>query len=117
MGNSGSLSGQFDKAIASGNVIAAELAARELGSLDLKQALRLLALVALRPDPLGRRERWTTRWLVHYLDERPNTTINEVLLIAPLLAALGGPAHQTAEASLLAMAETASGGRRERVPS
>jgi hypothetical protein len=102
----------FKRAIEHDNLILAEGMARELGQITLAEALDLTVLV-LRKEP-GRRSSYTVRWLRRLLEERPQTTIEEAALAASALAALAGPAHAHAYATLSGMAETATGGPRRR---
>jgi hypothetical protein len=87
----------------------AETTARELGRLGLVDALELTALIALK-DP-RRKSRAAVRWLQRLGEERA-VTIDECAMATAALAALGGPAHDAAVASLRALAGTASGNRR-----
>ncbi len=98
MGEHGSAYGNFTRAIEVGNVVAAELAARELGSLRLVDALELVALVA-RKGP-SRSRRMAARWLERWLTETETPTIDDAVMVAGCLAALGGGAHENALWSL-----------------
>ena len=80
----------------------AEATAREVGVIDLREALELTALVAERDRP--RSERYTVRWLSRYLDSANAATIDDVAFVAACLAALGGPRHAEALAVLRAVA-------------
>jgi hypothetical protein len=51
----------FRRALERGNLVVAEITARDLGGLDLKDALELTALIALRDRPRGQRA--GARWL------------------------------------------------------
>ena len=84
----------FRRAIERGNLVSAELEAREAGRLDLDEALELTALVALRDRPRSRR--LAVRWLERWLEEQRAPLIDEVVLLAGSLAALGGPLHAEA---------------------
>jgi hypothetical protein len=64
------------------------MTARELGRITLDESLALTALV-VQKDP-GRRSRYTVRWLLRLLEEDKNLTIDEAVLAASALAALGG---------------------------
>jgi NAD(P)H-dependent FMN reductase len=75
---------------------------REMGRVSLGEALELTALIALK-DP-RRRSRAAARWLGRLLEEHPRATIEELALAAAALAALGGPGHDDAAASLVALA-------------
>jgi hypothetical protein len=99
----------FARAIERGNVVIAEMAAREVGSLTLGEALALTALV-VQKDP-GRRSRYVLRWLRRLLEEDECLTIDEAALAVSALAALGGRGHAEALSALLAVAERATGQR------
>jgi hypothetical protein len=64
----GSATTRFRRAVERGSVINAELAARELGQLDLTDALSLLLLYAATDDT--RFERAATRWIARLCIER-----------------------------------------------
>jgi hypothetical protein len=53
-------------------------------------ALELTAMIALRDYDRGRRA--GARWLQRWLDETPSVTIDEAVMVAGCLVALGGPA-------------------------
>jgi hypothetical protein len=55
----------FRRAIATDNLVAAELDARLMGDVSLVEALELTALVALRDPP--RHPRYAARWLSRWL--------------------------------------------------
>jgi hypothetical protein len=96
----------FNRAVENGNVLVAEMTARELGQITLDEALALTALV-VQKDP-GRRSGYTVRWLLRLLEEDENLTVEEAVLAASALAALGGRGHEEAVATLSAMAERAA---------
>jgi hypothetical protein len=96
----------FRRAVENGNVLVAEMTARELGRITLEEALALTVLVVER-DP-GRRSRYAVRWLLRLLQEDENLTIEDAGLAASALAALGGRGHAEALATLSAMAERAT---------
>jgi len=98
LGEHGSPRPKFWRALETGSLVLAELTARECGHLDLDESVRLTALVALHDRDRG--ERWAKRWLARYLAERPAATLDDVLLSATCLRALGGPAHAEALAAL-----------------
>ena len=100
----------FRRASEHGNLILAEGMARELGQITLPEALDLAALIAHK-DP-RRHSRYAVRWLRRLLDEHDRMTIEEATLAASALLALGGPAHEQALSTLLALAERASSQRR-----
>ena len=106
MGEHGHTSTVFKRAIERGNVVAAELALREAGQVDLGDALEFVVLVALRDRPRSRR--MCVRWLERYVGETPGVEIETVAGVAGLLAALGGPDHLRAASALRGMAERAT---------
>ena len=55
----------FRRALERGNLLVVEATAREVGTIDLTDALELTALIALRDRPRGQRAgaRWLQRWL------------------------------------------------------
>jgi hypothetical protein len=73
----------FKRAIERGNLLIAEMTARELGRLTLADALDLLGLV-VEKDP-ERRDRFAVRWLSRLIEEDPRLTL-----------ALDGRAHEQA---------------------
>jgi hypothetical protein len=101
----------FKRAIQRRNVVAALAAARELPQLSLVDALELTLLVA-RKDP-RRHQRVAARWLLRYLEEDPEATIEEAALAASSLAAIPGAGYLEAAQTLKAMAERATRRRRE----
>jgi len=78
----------FQKALQRGNVLAAVAAAKELPQLSLLDALELTLLIA-RKDP-RRHQRVAARWLLRFLEEHPDVTIEEAGLAASCLIALTG---------------------------
>ena len=100
----------FKRAIERGNVLVADMTAREIGRISLLEALELTALIALK-DP-RRRARVAARWLLRLLEEHDRATIEEAVLAAGALAALGGPGHDEAHAALAAMTERVTSERR-----
>ena len=81
----------FRRALEHGNLLLAEATAREVGRLDLDEALELTALIAARDRERGRR--YALRWLARWLEEA-NGTIEDAVMVAGGLAALGGPRHE-----------------------
>jgi hypothetical protein len=106
LGDHGHARAAFRRAIERGNLVVAEIEARDIGQLDLGEALELTALVSLRDAERGRR--YAMRWLARWLDESPAATLTEAAFAVGALGALGGPGHGEALASLRAMAERAS---------
>jgi hypothetical protein len=78
---------------------------------QLIDALELTLLVA-RNDP-RRHRRIAARWLLRYLEEDPEATIEEATLAASSLLALTGVGYLEAAQTLKAMAERATRRRRE----
>jgi hypothetical protein len=62
----------FKRAIENGNLVVAEMTAREVGRLTLHESLAFTGLV-VRKDP-GRRSGYTVRWLLRLLEEDENLT-------------------------------------------
>jgi hypothetical protein len=87
-------------------------AAKELPPLTLADALELTILIA-RKDP-RRHPRVAARWLLRYLEECDEATIDEAAMVAACLAALAGDRYRDAALSLRAMAERATSRRRAR---
>jgi hypothetical protein len=96
----------FHRAIERGNLMLAETTAREMGHVDLGEALELVALIA-RHDP-RRHGRAGARWMRIYLDARTAAGLDDVVFVAGCLSALGGREHEAAMASLRAVARTAN---------
>jgi hypothetical protein len=90
----------FKRAIENGNLVVAEMTAREVGRLTLHESLAFTGLV-VRKDP-GRRSGYTVRWLLRLLEEDENLTIEEAVLAASALAALGGRGHEETFSTLSA---------------
>jgi hypothetical protein len=97
----------FARAVERGNLVVAEITARELGRLDLKDALELTALIAVHDRDRGRRA--AMRWLRWWLGAR-EPTLDETLVVVACLGALGGPGHQRALSALRDTAASATGG-------
>lgn len=93
----------FRRALERGNLVAAELAAREAGGLGLSEALELTALVALRDRERG--HRYALRWLARWLEEA-GATLDDTVIVVGCLAALGGPSHHRALQALRAAGAT-----------
>jgi hypothetical protein len=85
MTSQGTAHGRFQRAIHRRHVLAAEMAAREMGGLSLADALLLCELLA-NTDP-ARYERAALRWLQRFIDERL-PPLTEVALAASALAEL-----------------------------
>jgi hypothetical protein len=74
--------------------LVAEATAKELPPLNLVNALELTILIA-RKDP-RRHPRVAARWLLRYLEDCHDATIDEVAMVASCLAALLGDRHRDA---------------------
>jgi hypothetical protein len=99
----------FRRAIERGNLLVAEMTAREIGKVSLIEALELTALIALKDPP--RHGRAGTRWLRKYLEEFPGAGLDDAAFVVGALSALGGPQHDAAAVALRAMASRASSGQ------
>lgn len=106
MGSASSPLPRFRAAIERGSLIQAEAAARELGGLQLDDALRLVLLLHREHD--GRYERAAVRFLGRVLSEHPGIgfTLADTLLDG--LSELDGPAADVAR-SRMALALRAAG--------
>ena len=100
----------FPEALEHGNLMLAEVTAREVGHIDLSEALELTALIALRDRP--RASSYGVRWLQRYVEAGGAVTIEEVSFVADCPAALGGLNHETALTALRDMAKRATSPRR-----
>jgi hypothetical protein len=85
MTSQGTAHGRFQRAINRRHLLAAEMAAREMGGLSLADALLLCDLLA-NADP-QRYERAALRWLERFINERL-PPLTEVALAAAALAEL-----------------------------
>jgi hypothetical protein len=104
--------GILRRALKRRDLLGAVAAAKELPPLSLSDALELTILIA-RKDP-RRHPRVAARWLLRYLEECDQATIDEAAMVASCLAALAGNCYQDAALSLRAMAERATSRRRSR---
>jgi hypothetical protein len=102
----------FRRALQRGNLTVAEAVSKELPPLDLTNALELTILIACK-DP-RRHPRVAARWLLRYLEECPEATIDEAVMVAACLAALAGDRYQDASLTLRAVAERATSRKRTR---
>ena len=91
----------FRRAVDRGNLVVAEIEAREVGKLDLSEALELTALIALRDRERSRRV--AARWLQRWLEETKTPTIEDAAMVAGCLSGLGGIRHTEALATLRAL--------------
>ena len=92
----------FKRAIERGSYLVAVTTAREVGRLDLAEALELLNLIALHEPALY--DRAARRWLARLLDERQDVTVLDLQLAAAALAALPTASHDGALAVLRVVA-------------
>jgi hypothetical protein len=74
-----------------------------VGRTSLAEALELTMLIA-RKDP-RRHPRVAARWLLRYLEESGDVTVEEAAIVVTSLAALTGRGGETAVQTLRAMAE------------
>jgi hypothetical protein len=102
----------FRRALQRGNLTVAEAVSKELPPLDLADALELTILIACK-DP-RRHPRVAARWLLRYLEDCPEVTIDEAAMVSACLAALAGDRYQDAALALRTMAERATSRRRTR---
>jgi hypothetical protein len=87
MTSQGTAHGRFQRAIQRRHLNAAEMAARELGGLNLAEALDLTLL--MRDTDRWRYERAAVRWLERFIEER-RPTLGEIVLAGAALANVGG---------------------------
>jgi hypothetical protein len=97
----------FRRALERGNALVAEMTARELGHISLREALELTALVARHDRVRG--SRLAARWLERWLGDSPAPMIDDAVIVAANLAALGGGGHDGAVSALRASATRVSG--------
>jgi hypothetical protein len=74
---------------------------------SLTDALELTMLIA-RKDP-RRHPRVAARWLLRYLEEVDEATIDEAAMVSACLAALAGDRHRDAALTLRAVPDRATG--------
>jgi hypothetical protein len=79
----------FRRALERGNLVLAEVTAREIGRVTIAEALELTALVARKQPP--RYGRFATRWLCLYLEEHEKATLEDVMLLVSNLRSLASP--------------------------
>jgi len=96
----GSAYTRFVRATDHDDVLGAEIAARELPRLNLKDALRLVALYARAGN--RKYDRAAQRWLVRLLEEQ-SVTLDETRVACEWLSMLGGPDGDLALGSLAAL--------------
>jgi hypothetical protein len=89
----------FRRALERGNLVLAEVTAREIGRVTIAEALELTALVARKqPDRYGR---FAARWLCLFLEEHERTTLEEVAMLVSNLEGLVNPKDQAPALALL----------------
>jgi len=86
---------------ATGRRLALEATAREIRQVSLVEALELTLLIA-RKEP-HRHLRVAARWLLRYLEESDEATIDEATMVAACLAALAGDRYRDAALTLRAV--------------
>jgi hypothetical protein len=96
----------FRRALERGNLMGAEATAKELPRLGLADALELTLLIA-RKEP-RRHPRVAARWLLRYLEEDDEATIDEPAFAASCLVALTGNSYPEAAQALRDMTEKAT---------
>jgi hypothetical protein len=91
MTSQGTAHGRFQRAIKRRHLNAAEMAARELGGLNLAEAPDLTLL--MRETDRWGYERAAVRWLERFIEER-GPTLAEIALATAALAEVGGTAME-----------------------
>jgi len=94
----GSASGRFQRACDRGQVMQAEMAAREMGWVSLIHALSLVVLYARVESP--KFEAAAVRWLARLALEGRDVGLDEIQLAAASLGCLRGPRHERAAKTL-----------------
>jgi hypothetical protein len=94
----GSASGRFQRACDRGQVMQAEMAAREMGWVSLIHALSLVVLYARVESP--KFEPAAVRWLARLALEGRDVGLDEIQLAAAALECLRGPRHERAAKTL-----------------
>jgi hypothetical protein len=97
----------FRRAIERGNLVVADVTAREIGRISLMEALELSALIALKDS--RRHGRAGARWIRRYLEENESAGLDDVAFVAGCLSALGGREHEAALTALRAVTNRAVG--------
>jgi hypothetical protein len=95
----GTAHGRFQRAVQRGHVDAAEMAAREIGSLSLLDALTLVVLYARTGS--RKFEPAAVRWVARLALEGRDVGLNDVQLATAALACLRGLRREKAEKTLL----------------
>ena len=97
----GSPATRFKRAIERRSLLNAELAAREMGSVTLEEALQLVVLYAEQADP--RAERAMVRWLGRLFLEHP-MPFDLAVRCVELVSELRGPEAERAAGALATLA-------------
>jgi hypothetical protein len=84
----------FKRALEGGSLLLADLVAKQVGPLDLREALEFTALIAKHDR--ARAHDAKVRWLRAYLNETEGVTVSDCQLVISRLAALGSPSHDSA---------------------
>lgn len=97
----------FRRSIEHGNLLVAEATLRaEIPRPTLGELLELTILIAHKAP--HRHGRVAARWLVRFLEQAADATIEDAALATACLGSLAGPHHADAASALRAMAEQAS---------
>jgi hypothetical protein len=88
----------FNRAIEHGSLAIAETTLRELGQPTLSELLELTLLIAEK-DP-RRYPRVSARWLIRYLQQHAEATIDDAAFAVACLEAVAGPANEHAVSAL-----------------
>lgn len=99
MTSQGSGQGRFQRACEGGDVVKAELAAKELGYMSLPNALQLVCVYAAAESP--KFDAAAVRFLCRLTKERPRTSLGTVLLMAAALVELRGDRREEAARTLV----------------
>jgi hypothetical protein len=91
----------FKQAIERGNLVIAEMAAREVGTLTLPEALQLVSLYA-QAEP-AKFERAALRWHARFVSESAASLLHAQIALAALAELRGG--SESAQKVLLGLAE------------
>ena len=89
----------FRRALERGNLVLAEVTAREIGRVTIAEALELTALVA-RKQP-HRYGRFAARWLCLWLEEHEKATLDDVALLVSNLQSLATPKDHASALAIL----------------
>jgi hypothetical protein len=98
MTSQGSAHGRFQRALQRRHLVAAEMAAKEMGQLSLIDALMLVACYARTGSP--KFDKAAVRWLARLAEER-DSPLRDIRLAANALEALRTKHHDLAEKMLL----------------